>query len=252
MHMKRMILGVSMVAALLLTASSAMAAGLNMRWQSCLGDGGASNRTSACTSNLGSAGIAVGSFQLGADAVGVTGIELLVDVITTDPTLPAWWTMPTAGFPGNPGCRNGAISVNPTISAAAVNCFDWASGAAAGGLAAIKSNQPIGANTCRILSGFAVAAAAAATIPANTEMFAFNLVISNTKTTGTGSCAGCTTSACLVFQNMKVAIGTTNLPDLNSGNTAGSNIITWQGTAANCAAVPTRNATWSGVKSLYR
>jgi len=253
MHMKRMILGVSMVAALLLTASSAMAQGLSLRWQSCIGDGGVSNRTSACTSNLGNAGIAVGTFQVGADVIGATGIEALVDVITTDPaTLPAWWTMPTTGFPGFPGCRSGAITANGTISTAAVNCFDWASGAAAGGLAAFKTNQPIGANTARILVGLAVPAASAATIPANTEMFAFNLVISNTKTTGTGSCAGCTTAACLVFQNLKIAIGTSNAAPISTGNTAGSNFATWQGTAASCAAVPTRNSTWSGVKSLYR
>jgi hypothetical protein len=125
-------------------------------------------------------------------------------------------------------------------------------GAAAGGLAAFKTNQPIGANTARILVGLAVPAASAATIPANTEMFAFNLVISNTKTTGTGSCAGCTTAACLVFQNLKIAIGTSNAAPISTGNTAGSNFATWQGTAASCAAVPTRNSTWSGVKSLYR
>ena len=108
---------------LALTAVSANAAGLNLRWQSCLGDGGAQNRTIACTSNLGNAGIAVGSFVLASD-VNSTGIELIVDIATAGTALPAWWTT---------ACRTGFITANPTISPAAINCFDWASGAAAGG-----------------------------------------------------------------------------------------------------------------------
>ncbi|MFM8560394.1 MAG: hypothetical protein ACKOC6_12530, partial [bacterium] len=50
-------------ALLALTAASASAAGTNLRWSSCYGDGGPQNRTSACTSNLGS-NILVGSFVL--------------------------------------------------------------------------------------------------------------------------------------------------------------------------------------------
>jgi len=249
--MKRMILGVSLVAAMLLTASAAMADGVSLRWSNCIGDAGVVNRTSACTSNLGNAGTAVGTFTLSADAVGVTGIELIIDVITADATMPAWWQQATASF-GGPACRTGAITVNPTISGTAANCFDWASGAAAGGLASYKPNAPIGTNTARILAGFAVPAASAPTIPANTEMFAFNMVMTNAKTTGTGSCAGCTSNACIVFNNIKMALGTTAGPNFGTPDVAGSNVITWQGTGANCAAVPTRNATWSGVKALYR
>lgn len=253
--MKRMILGVSVVAAMLLTASAALADGVSMRWANCIGDAGTASRTSACTSNLGNAGIAIGTFTLSADAVGVTGIELIVDIITADAVMPAWWQMATANpsIGQTTGCRSGKVTMNPTIAATAANCFDWASGAAAGGLAAYNPNPAgRGTNTARILGGFAVPAAAAATIPANTEMFAFNLVISNLLTTGTGSCAGCTSNACLVFNNVKMALGTTAGPNFGTPNVAGSNIITWQGTGANCSAVPTRNATWSGVKSLYR
>ena len=233
---------------LALSAVSANAQGLNLRWSSCLGDGGASNKTSACTSNLGS-NVAVGSFQLAAD-VNSTGIELIVDIATAGTALPAWWTT---------ACRTGFVTANPTISTAAANCFDWASGAAAGGLASYNQGNLYGPSSARVLMGFAVPAPGQL-VPAATEMFAFNLVISNAKTTGVGSCAGCTTPACLVFNNLKMASGIVTGAILNSPTIAGSNYITWQGGAGvsstlggGCpAATPTRNSSWSGVKSLYR
>ena len=233
---------------LALTAVSANAQGLNLRWTNCFGDNGAQNKTSACANSLGS-NVAVGSFVLGAD-VNSTGIELIVDIATAGTALPAWWTT---------ACRTGFVTANPTISTAAVNCFDWASGAAAGGLASYNQGNLYGPSSARVLMGFAVPAPGQL-VPAATEMFAFNLVISNAKTTGVGSCAGCTTPACLVFNNLKMASGIVTGAILNSPTVAGSNYITWQGGAGvsstlggGCpAATPTRNSTWSGVKSLYR
>jgi hypothetical protein len=235
-------------ALLTLTAMSANAAGLNLRWTNCFGDGGLANKTSACTSNLGS-NVLVGSYMLASD-VNSTGIELIVDLATAGTALPAWFTT---------ACRTGFITANPTISTAAVNCFDWANGAAAGGLAAYNQGNLYGPSSARVLMGFAVPAPGQL-VPADNEMFAFNLVISNAKTTGTGSCAGCSTPACIQFNNLKMASGIVTGAILNTATAPGSNVVTWQGGAGvsstlggGCpAAVPTRNATWSGVKSLYR
>jgi hypothetical protein len=221
---------------LALTAVTANAGGLNMRWASCLGDGGAQNKSIACTSNLGS-NVAVGSFVLDAD-VNSTGIELIVDIATAGTALPAWWTT---------ACRTGFVTANPTISTAAVNCFDWASGAAAGGLASYNQGNLYGPTSSRVLMGFAVPAPGQL-VPAANEMFAFNLVISNAKTTGTGSCAGCLTAACLNFSNLKMASGIVTGAILNTPTAVGSSYITWQGGAGvsstlggGCpAATPTR------------
>jgi len=245
-HMKRSILMVSVVAAMLLMASSVFAAGLNLRWTNCLGDAGTSNKTSACTSNLGTNAV-VGSFVVANDIVGATGIEPIVDVVVNDTAPPAWWSAT---------CRAGFMNANPTISPAAANCFEWASGVA-GGLGKFWETTPTGGNNYGPNTGRAVMAFATATPtpvaagPGN-EYFAFNLTISNTKSTGTGSCAGCTTAACLVFNSVKIVAGTSTAAFIEGGNAAGTNIATWQGTAANCAAVPTRNTSWGAVKSLYR
>ena len=247
---------------LALTASIASAAGVNLRWTNCFGDAGLTNRTSACASSIGNAGILVGSFVLGADQLGTSGVEIVLDVATAGATLPAWWLAAGVG-----PCRAG-LTMNSTISATATNCFDWASGGAAGGLAAYNQGTAIigGLNTARGIGGFAVAASGIADLPANTEFFAFNAVLSNVKTTGTGACAGCQTAACIVLNSIKVAtppvVGQPSRDVVLSGPSNGtdSNYVTWQGGAGvsslrgnGCpAATPTRNATWSSVKSLYR
>jgi hypothetical protein len=239
-------------------ASSALAApGTNLRWSNCFGDVGAQNRTSVCTSSLGNAGSLVGSFEMPSLLAGVTGVELSLDLAVAGASLPAWWTFTAAG------CRPGALTMNAAISGSAANCFDWASGAAAGGLAAYNEGF-WGPSSAHILGGFAVPAAFAANLEPGAEYFAFNAVLSNTKTTSTGSCAGCLSGACIVFNSIKVAVPpVAGQPDgsiliTGSANPA-SNYALWQGGAGvstllgqGCpGATPTRNTTWSKVKSLY-
>src|SRR5262245_60325853 len=112
--MKRMFLGVSVVAAMLLAASAAMAGGVNMAWLNCASDGGLSLRANTCLTNNGTNTL-VGSFQPDADITGVTGIECVVDFIVGDGTsaIPPWWEIHGVG-----ACRgtpSNALSVNPTI-----------------------------------------------------------------------------------------------------------------------------------------
>ena len=235
-------------ALLALTAVTANAAGLNFRWNSPLADGGVANRTSTCALNTGS-NVAVASFSIPADIIGATAIETVVDVATAGTALPAWWTTT---------CRTAFITANPTISASAVNTFEWGP-AVAGGLGAWRMGLDYGPSSGRAIMAFATATPSDI-IAAAGDYFAFNLVISNAKTTGTGSCAGCSTPACLSFSNLKIATGITYAPTINSAAAPGSNYVTWQGGAgvssnlgSGCrAATPTRNASWSSVKSLYR
>jgi hypothetical protein len=237
---------------LALTASYASAAGLTLAWSACLTDGGTPNRSSTCLVNTGTNAL-VGTFQLGADQVGTTGIEVIVDIATAGASLPAWW-----GFQAG-GCRTPSLAVNPTIAAAAANCVDWANGVAAGGLAAYQLGAG-GPNTARIVIGFAVAAAAAGTETAGQDYFGFNVLINNAKTAGLGSCAGCSVPACIVFNSCNVVAGTLTHDKVSGGASPGSDFVTWQGgggissnRGSGCPlATPTRSTTWTSVKSLYR
>ena len=245
--MKRLILVMGVVAATLFGASSAMANGLTLAWQGCASDGFLSNRNSTCLVNTGN-NTMVGTFQLDSDIIGVTGVEVVLDWITASGVLPPWWEFSTGA------CRPTSITANPTISGAAVNCVDWANGAGAGGLAATSTNGTIApADTAahrRIKIGFAVASAV--DVFALQDYFAFNCLINNAKTVGTGACAGCLTPVCIVLNSILVQPGTNPGTKVIQGIAPGSNFATWQtGTGANCAAVPTRNTTWGQVKSLY-
>ncbi|MEQ1833843.1 MAG: hypothetical protein ABL977_12375 [Candidatus Eisenbacteria bacterium] len=254
--MKKVTLLCGMLLALTAVAANA-APGLNLRWSNCFSDGGADNRTSACTTTLGNAGSLVGSYELGPDGVlGVTGVEIVIDLASAGATLPAWWTYNAPG--GTIGCRGTALTLNAAISGAAVNCFDWAGGAGAGGLAAYRVGQFYGPATARIVAGFAVASAT--DVPGAAEMFAFNAVITNAKTVGTGACVGCATPVCIALNSINVVPGTAASTFLGApANGPGSNIATWQGGAGvsstlggGCpAATPTKNTTWGSVKSLY-
>ena len=240
---------------LALSVSVASAAGVNLRWLACYGDAGVQNRASTCLTNTGTNPL-VGSFQLPADVLGVTGIEAIVDLASAGSALPAWWTFNAPG--GAVGCKGGALTVNATIAVTAVNCADWAGGAAAGGLAAYQIGN-YGPNTARIKIGFAVATPV--DVLGAQEYFAFNCNVSNVKTVGTGSCAGCLTPVCISMSSINVVPGTRpGIKLFGATNGTDSNFATWQGGAGvgttlgnGCpAATPTRNTTWGSVKSLYR
>lgn len=241
------------VLALLILSCPAIAmaaAGVNLRWTSCFGDGGAIDRTSACDSNAGSAGALVASYQLAGGISGVTGIEGVVDLVAAGAALPAWWDLSAPG--GTVGCRGTAMLADATIPASSFYCSDWAGGLAVGGLAAYRTadNGTVLPTHRRVLVGFAVSSAV--DVIADVEYFAFRITLSNAKTTDPGGCAGCTVPVCLVLNSVHVVPGLSAGVLLGSGTLAGSNVATWQSSSGSaCAVIPTQKRTWSEVKSLY-
>jgi len=246
-------------------ASPAFAAttppGVNIRWDNCFDDGGLMNKTFACNTNAGQEQLVV-SLVLAEPMLDVSGQEIVVDIRSASATLPAWWAFKNAGT-----CRTASLTMNSTISASAVNCLDWANGAAAGGIGAYNIGAR-GANTARLVAALAVAADAAADLVPGTEYFSFNLNINNLKTVGTGSCAGCQNPVCIVFNSIAVVqpVPLVGVKLTGPSNGTDSNFATWQGGAGvtvppgpwtgggiGCpAATPTTNKTWGQVKTLYR
>jgi hypothetical protein len=252
---KRILLATSVLAAMLFARPSAAAGGVNLAWNNCASEGGTANLSSACDSNSG-VNVLTGSFVLSADLPGVTGVEIVLDLIVGDGTspVPPWWEMEFSG------CRAGSIAANGVVNPANTVCSDWANGAAAGGLAAYTGSYGgSGLNPAnypahrRIIAGFAVAAVNSANLISMREYFAFNLLISNIRTVGSPSCAGCDQPACIVLNSMNVVTHDTGVHEnIKTGTFAGSNFATWQGVGPMCQLVPTKKATWGGVKALYR
>jgi hypothetical protein len=259
--MMRRILGLSVVAAMLCVASSAFAAaGVSMRWTTCAGEGtGLANKTFACTSNTGS-NVLVFSFELGADLAQVSGNELVVDFLSQSATMPLWWDFKNAGT-----CRTGSLAVNVAFDANNVVCVDWAQGLSGAGIGAWGSGTPQLDGTVppalvsqhrRLTMALAVPPSGLQDLVAATEYFSCNVSINNLKTVNT-TCTGCLEPICVVFNSLRVTTPPVNGQPINdviigNASSAGSNIVTWQGTGPDCQLVPTKNKTWGQVKALYR
>src|SRR5262245_24181409 len=94
------------------------AAGVNLRWDQCLGDGGVPNKAFACNTNNGARAM-VASFVIPAAMTSFAGEEVIVDLATAAPSLPNWWQFFNAG-----SCRQNSLVVNANVSPTAVNCVD--------------------------------------------------------------------------------------------------------------------------------
>jgi len=231
-------------AMLLATATTASAAGLNLRWQDCAGDGGTQNRTFACTNNLGS-NVLAGSFILDSDLALVDGDELVVDLVSAGPTLVDWWRFNTFG-----SCRQLSLTIAAQDGA---GCPDPFRLAASMNIAAYPLER-FGPNSARILCVNAVLAADITDLAGGQEYGVAKWTINNAKSVGAGSCAGCQTPVCIVFNVARILGPAGVRVQLTTEAAPGSNFCTWQGGGGtNCpAATPTKNTSWGSVKSLYR
>ena len=250
---------------LALSATIASASGVGLKWDACATDGGMTNKVFACNVNTGSNAL-VGTFTLdpaGPGLANVSGNEVIIDLASAGATLPAWWQMFKAGT-----CRNSSLTMNFVISPSATNCADWALGFSAGGIGAYNIGQR-GPNTSRIIAALAVPPSALQNLVGGQEYFSFNVLINNLKSVGTGSCGGCMTPVCIVFNsvNLTTPILANNVKLSGPENGTDSDFATWQGgggivvnppppgspPVSGCPqATPTKNATWSQVKALYR
>ncbi len=201
-------------------------------------------RSFACDTNSGS-NILVGSFMLDADLLQVNGNELVVDLCTSTASLPDWWRYKNVG-----SCRLTALSIAGQDGA---NCPDMFSLTGSMNIAAYQLGLQ-GANTARILSVNAVPSSAVVDLLGGQEYGIAKWTISNAKTVGLGSCAGCLAFACIVFNSANLTtMGNANNTKLTDGMSYGANYAMWQGSNAMCPfVVPLRTVTWSAVKSLYR
>ena len=248
---------------LLLTVSTAHAGDeLYLRWDNCIGDGGVYNRTFACDTNLGVETL-VGSFRLAQTVVGVNEIQGTLEIASIDPfSLPLWWQI------GTGLCRPAnTISASFIPPGTSTNCLNGWAGNALGGWV----YQILDPRYARIRVGAAVVTDYAFDVPAGQETYAFTISIKHTGTIGLGSCAGCSTPACIAWGQAVLHQVPNYLPTILGSATPGNGSnVTWQPgavatTYGSCppnrpcdsyvtcqSATPARGSTWGSIKSLYR
>jgi hypothetical protein len=239
-----------------------------MRWDQCYGDGGVSNKNFACDTNNGSETLVL-SFKPPTDLDQVNGNEITLELRAPSAVLPAWWAFKNTGT-----CRSTSLSVNPAISASSAACLDEFAGLAISGIGAYNIGYGGGAGA-QLRIAEAVPASALATLTGDQEYFALNIVITHSKTVGTGSCAGCLTPVCLLFNEMKITRGGPDFDvTLTDPFATNSWVTTWQGGTPSvyytpetrCGGsceykgwhigcylpTPAHSPTWGAIKSMYR
>ncbi len=216
--------------------------GVSLSFGQCYGDQPSWNRTFACDTNAG-AQVIVASFFAPAGVTQLTGMEIIVDVLTSS-AVPDWWRLKTSG-----SCRQSALSINFIPSSPESNCRDLWEQQAFGAIGSYTVGYNGNPNRIRMRAVIARPAENVGPLEVDVEYFAFNLVISNVRTTGADACIGCSRGARLVLNAIKFTqpAGVGDFV-LNSSARAESNQLDWQGGATD----PVRNTTWGNVKALYR
>jgi len=235
-------------AMLILGTSVASAAGINLSWSDC-GAAGQLNATFDCNSNAGAPFTAVGSFIPPAGIANFLGIAAQIDITTDQATLPDWWQHGTGFCRGTTG-----LAVNFDFTSGPFTCTDFFGGQAAGGFAYdVGFGNP---NRARFRIQCAVPIDNKGPVDPANEYYAFKANFLRPKTTGAGSCAGCSNPACLVLNEIQLFQPPDAANDPRITNPASRQYITWQtpptGPAGCPLTTPTRNSTWGQVKSLYR
>jgi hypothetical protein len=167
-------------------------------------------------------------------------------------SLPAWWQVYNIGV-----CRQTALSVAFDFSSSpATSCSDMWFGQGTGGLGAYQTfwtspQVPSGlADQARIRLAAAVPSTSPMQLSANTEYYAFKLIVSNAKTVGTGACGGCQTPVCIMLSELNVV--QSDGQHENMLQAATSNLITWQGASSCPGAMASQNSTWGQIRSILR
>lgn len=232
--------------ALLLSAAPAVAGGVNLSWDDC-GSFGADQRSFACNTNLGNNVLFVSVIPTVAMAA-LNGHEATLTITTPQATLPAWWQRQTGG------CRAGTPFTSVDFSAGPFNCRDvWNGSALAGSI----YDYPVaiyGTAVGRLRTVSALPAGLEESVDATQELYLIKVTLTHAKTVGTGSCAGCTESACIVLQSVRLTGPSGGFTQTISNPALRQHVI-WQSPAAlpGCpGATPARNRTWGGIKTLYR
>ena len=233
-------------AMLALGASTAGAEGINLAWNDC-GVTGAALQTFDCATNTGAPFSLIASFIPPAGITEFLGMAAQIDVTTSTATLPDWWKHGVAE------CRSSTgMSISFDFQSLPVSCSDFYQGQAVGGsLYTVGYGAP---NRGRLQIQSAVPFDNRGPVDEATEYAAVRVNLQRPKSSGVGSCSGCTVPACIVLNSIQLFQSPEQLNDPTISNPANSNFVTWQSASvANCPlSTPTQSKSWGQVKSLYR
>lgn len=223
--------------------------GINLSWDDC-GTSGTEVKVFSCNTNSGFHSLYV-SAVAPTPMPQLNGVEIVIDLQTSEPALTDWWRMQIGG------CRAASIVGNFNFTSGPYACYDIWGGVAAGGVH--YASEFGGPNRARLRGVAAIAGGTAADDV--TEMYLFAFQISNQKTVGAGSCAGCSDRACFLLSAVKLT-QPVGVGDYLLSQALDRQVASWEcpgfwsmhgggGCTFNCP-TPARKPSWGVIKSLYR
>jgi hypothetical protein len=203
------------------------------------------SKTFACDVNTGPPFSLLGSFIPPGEVNEFLGLSAQVDICTMTPTFIDWWAHGTGRCRGTTG-----LSVNFNFTSM-LSCADAFFGQAAGGFAYDVSYGDI--DRARLRIQCAVPFDNRLPLDALTEYYACRIDIGRSKTTGTGSCAGCTVYACIILNSIQLFQPPALAFDPILSNPIDRYFVWWQNGVPGCPGiVPVKATSWGQLKSLYR
>lgn len=231
--------------ALCLSVPALAAPGINLSWDDC-GNNGTSAKTFACNVTTGT-DILVASMRAPAGITQLTGFEGQIDIRSSSANLPDWWKHNSLPLGGEPLACRGNTGLDIDIETDFQSCEDaWDTEAIISHNYDIAFSSP---NRARLRVTVDIAPLERALI-ADLEYMLFRVNLHHDKATGAGSCAGCSTSACIVFNEAKLVVAS---GFVNVSTVADRNHVSWQSLPAGCpGSTEAVRSTWGKIRSLYR
>lgn len=231
--------------ALCLPVTAPAAEGLNLSWDNC-GSNGVSAKTFACNTTVGT-DVLVASMRAPAGITQLKGVEGQIDIRSSSANLPDWWKHNSLPLGGDPLACRGNAGLDVDIETDFQTCEDaWDTEANISHDYDIAFVSP---NRARLRVTVDIAPLERALI-ADLEYLLFRVNLHHDKATGAGSCTGCSTSACIVFNEAKLVVGS---GFVNLSTVADRNHVSWQSLPAGCpGSTEVLRSTWGKIRSLYR
>jgi hypothetical protein len=220
------------------------AAGINLAWDNC-GREGQPDMAASCVETP-VPYVLVGSVVPPPGLTSVVGFQAILDIQVEGDALPSWWEM-------GQGCRSGKMSALWDFTSGPYSCTDLWEGQ--GVIAMMYYDRDPRGNRARISIIAAVPTTMARAMNPGTEYYLFKLVIQKS---GTMSCAGCRTPACIQLSEVRI-VQPDPMPDKFVRERADFNHATWQGGIGSpdsdlsaCRADAVQNRTWGQIKNAWR
>lgn len=244
---------------------------LRLSWDHCAAEGYVADRSFDCSVNTGE-DVLFASAVLGDEVqhAGIAAFEAYIDFRATSQNLPSWWQV-SSGM-----CRTNTILLKADGLVASPLCTPWY---LAGGteplVVSLLEYGNDGTNASRLHFAAEVPAGSEVTIPNGPQEYLFARVrILRSKSTGAGSCSGCSVPVCIGFGQLQFQYPGAAPRHTILGTTAST--VTWQGAYVSsyqpvpghqegtgyvfyhgnlgCATgpVPAQSRTWGVIKTMYR